>query len=190
MRARTVLPVLTVAAALALTGCGSTTPDAADTPAPTSAPTSGTAVATTQAEEVTIEDAWVKAADSGMSAAFGRITSTGEHDVTIVQVTSPASTVLEMHETVEDATGAMVMQPKQGGFTIAAGGSLTLEPGADHIMLMDLVAPIVAGDEIDLTLTFSDGSSTTVTAPAKDYAGANESYAGGEEHAGMDMGDQ
>jgi len=50
-------------------------------------------------------------------------------------------------------------------------------------MLMDLTAPLVAGDDVTLTLTYSDGTSSEITAPVKDYAGANENYEGGE----MDM---
>ena len=50
-------------------------------------------------------------------------------------------------------------------------------------MLMDLPEPVVAGDELSFTLTFSDDSTLDFTAPAKDYAGANENYEDG------DMGD-
>ncbi|WP_068478056.1 copper chaperone PCu(A)C [Pseudoclavibacter helvolus] len=159
-------------AALMLTGCGTST---------TSAPDSGPA--TSAAESVTVENTWVKAADSGMSAAFGEINNTGEGDVTIVSVASPASTALELHETVENETGEMTMREKGGGFTIAPGETLTLEPGGNHIMLMDLPEPVVAGDELSFTLTFSDDSTLDFTAPAKDYAGANENYEDG------DMGD-
>ncbi|MGO2749700.1 MAG: copper chaperone PCu(A)C [Pseudoclavibacter sp.] len=153
-------------AALALTGCT----------APASTATADPTAATSAAESVTVENAWVKAADSGMSAAFGEITNTGERDATIVSVASPASTALELHETVENETGEMTMREKGGGFTIAPGETLTLEPGGNHIMLMDLPESVVAGDEVSFTLTFSDDSTLDFTAPAKDYAGANENY--------------
>ena len=67
---------LLVAAALGLAGCAST-----DT---------GTTAAT-EADSVTITDAWVKAADSGMSAAFGELANTGDSDAVIVSITSDAS---------------------------------------------------------------------------------------------------
>lgn len=174
MHARAFLPTLALASVLALAGCGSSAEDPAAA--------SGTAAA----DSVTVEDAWVKSADSGMSAAFGQIENTGDVDVTVVSVTSPASSALELHETVEDETGEMVMREKDGGFTVPAGGTLALEPGANHIMLMDLTDPVVAGDEVTFTLTFSDDSTLEFTAPAKDYSGANENYVGGDE---MDMGD-
>lgn len=155
---------LGAAAALALAGCATATPEQGAKPA--------------AGQSVTITDAWVKAADEGMSAAFGDLANTGDSDVTLVSVTSTASTSMQLHETVDNGSGSMVMQEKEGGFTIPAGGALTLEPGGNHLMLMDLTAPIVAGDEIEFTLTFSDGSDYTFTAPAKDYSGANETYTG------------
>ena len=87
---------------------------------------------------------------------------------------------VELHETVENETGEMTMREKGGGFTIAPGDALTLEPGGNHIMLMNLPQPVAAGDELSFTLTFSDDSTLDFTAPAKDYAGANENYDGGD----------
>ena len=170
--------ILLVAAALGLAGCASASP---------SVP------ATTEADSVTITDAWVKAADSGMSAAFGVLENSGDTDATIVSVSSEASSTMQLHEVVDDGSGSMVMQEKDGGFVVPAGGSLTLEPGGFHFMLMDLTAPLVAGEEATFTVTFEDGSTMEFVAPVKDFTGANENYNGGDmdmgdDHSGMDMG--
>lgn len=176
MKTRTITRLSVVAlAAFALAGCAPTVATDAEVPA----------AAVVEADSVTINDAWVKSAEEGMSAAFGVLTNEGDEDVTIVSATSEASSMLELHETVEDDAGQMVMQQKEGGFVIPAGGTFTLEPGANHIMLMDLTAPLAAGDEATFTLVFDDGSEYTFTAPAKDYTGADETYVGGD----MDMGD-
>jgi len=173
MRTRTTsLLALAAAAAIALSGC-----------AASAAPEAATQTA---ADVVTIDDSWVKSADSGMSAAFGELKNSGTEDVTVVSAETPASSMIELHETVENDSGEMVMQPKDGGFVIPAGGSFMLEPGGNHIMLMDVVTPVKAGDTVTFTLTFSDGSTMDFAAPAKDYSGANESY---EPDASMDMGD-
>lgn len=169
------LGALLAAATLALAGCG-TTADAA--PDDAAAPAG---------QNVTLTDGWVKAADSGMSAAFGGLTNAGSEDVTVVSATTEASSMLELHETVENETGEMVMREIEGGFVVPAGDTLALEPGGNHIMLMDLVDPLEAGEEVTFTLTFSDGSTYEFTAPVKDYSGANENYVGGD--AEMDMGD-
>lgn len=156
---------------LALTGC-----------APESTPTE--AAARPAGDSIAIEDAWVKSADEGMSAGFGTLVNSGDDDVTVVSVMSEASTMIELHETVENEAGEMVMREKDGGFVIPAHGKLALEPGANHIMLMDLTAPLTAGSDVTFTLTFSDDSTYEFSAPVKDYSGANENYEGGEEHDG------
>ena len=133
-------------------------------------------------------DAWVKTAPDGMTAAFGIIDNDGHHDVTLVSASTPAASAVELHETVQSGT-AMQMREKDGGFPIPMGERLVLEPGGNHLMLMGLTAPIVAGDEIEFTLVFSDGEEVTFLAPAKDYAGANEEYAGDHDEHGDGHGD-
>lgn len=159
------------ALALALTGCGA--PAGADPAVPAG-------------QSVQVQDVWVKAAETGMSAGFGQLRNTTDHDVTVTGVTSAAAGTVELHETLENESGQLVMQQKQDGFTIPAQGSLDLEPGGNHIMLMDLPAPVVAGQDVKFTLVFSDQSTLDFTAPAKDYAGANENYDGGEDAAHTD----
>lgn len=164
--------------ALALVGCSTTPTGTTEDDAPAAA---------VAGDSITISDAWVKSAASGMSAAFGELVNDSDQDVTVVSATSSASPMIELHETVMSDSGEMIMQPKEGGFTIPAGGSFMLEPGGNHIMLMDVTTPLKAGDEAEFTLEFSDGSTYTFTAPAKDYTGADENYVPGDD--GMDMGD-
>ena len=166
-------------ALLALAGCS----------APANTASSPVPDAPIASDSVVMTDAWVKSAEEGMSAAFGELQNTGDQDVTIVSATSEASTMLELHETVANDAGELIMRPKEGGFVIPAGGTLSLAPGGNHIMLMDLVSPLTAGAEATFTLTFSDGSVFTFTAPVKDYSGANENYEGGDMDMDMDMGD-
>ncbi|MFD4461963.1 copper chaperone PCu(A)C [Nocardia sp. NPDC058480] len=133
-------------------------------------------------DRISMSDQWIKAADSGMSAAFGNLRNTGDVPVTLVAATSPASDRVEIHEVVPDSTGAKTMRPKEGGITIPAHGEVTLKPGAEHLMFMDLKQPLRTGAQTSLTLTFSDGSSTVVSAQVRDFAGGNEHYAPGAEN--------
>ena len=167
------LAALVAISLAALTGCASTS-----MPNETAATPAGDAVS--------IDDAWVKAVDGGMSAAFGVLENDGDEDLTVTSATTDASPMVELHETVENESGQMVMREIEGGFVIPAGGELLLEPGANHIMLMDLAQPLTAGDEVTFTLTFSDDSTFEFTAPVKDYTGANENYEESDEHEGMD----
>ncbi|MFF2275904.1 copper chaperone PCu(A)C [Agromyces sp. NPDC058126] len=161
-----------LAALLLLSGCAGTAGAATgETAAPTAAAEA--------AASVTVEEAWVKAADDGMTALFGNVVNDGP-DATLVGASTDAAEMAELHETVE-SDGTMQMRQKEGGFELPAGETLALEPGANHVMLMGLTGPVQAGDEVTVTLEFDDGSTLEVTAPVKDYAGANEQYDDGHE---------
>jgi len=178
LRAGAVLGV----AVLALTGCSSGDG--------TTAQRKETAAHATAADSITVEDAWVKSAAQGeMTAGFGTIENSSDEDVTVVSVESPASSMMELHETVENDSGQMVMREVEGGFVIPANDHLHLEPGGNHLMLMELPEAVNAGEEIVFTLTFSDDSTLRFTAVAKDYAGANENYEGDMDHGDMEHDD-
>nr|WP_084486935.1 copper chaperone PCu(A)C [Nocardia sienata] len=156
-----VLRALTAATAapLLLLGCSS----ASDDP-------------TTAAESVTITDQWAKAAGSGMSAAFGELHNAGDREVTVVAASSPVSATVELHEVATDSGGTPFMRPKAGGFVIPARGELSLVPGGEHIMFIGLHGALRTGTDAPVTLTFSDGSTTTFTAQVRDFSGNQEDY--------------
>lgn len=175
---------------LLLAGCGneSDSPEAQD-PASSSASDAGTvANGADAAASLTLEDPYVKAAESGMTAAFGTLVNNGTEDVTLVSATSDVATAMELHETIADGSGSMVMQPKEGGFVIPAGASHELAPGGDHLMVMDLTRPLQPGEDVTLTLVLADGSTTDVVVTVKDVTGADEEYLGGTDTGDMDMG--
>jgi hypothetical protein len=152
------LPLLAVGA-FVLGGCGD---DAATTETADQGP-------------VAVSDAWVKASDMQMTGSFGVIRNTGDADLTLVSAQTSASPMTELHEVVEK-DGQMVMQPKQGGFAVPAGGEHVLEPGADHIMIMQLEQPLTAGDDVDITLTFDDGTTYAYTAQVREADVGDETY--------------
>jgi hypothetical protein len=154
-----------VALVLPLTACGSDTDSA----------TSSSPSASVQAAAVTLSEGWVKAADTGMTAMFGVLTNSGDADVTLVAGTSPAAAKVEVHE-MAMVDGSMVMRPKAGGIVIPAKGTHELKPGGDHVMLMGITAPIKPGQDVTVTLSTAQGSTVTLTAQAKTYAGGNETY--------------
>ncbi|MDF2846206.1 MAG: copper chaperone PCu(A)C [Oerskovia sp.] len=176
-RRATLLGATVTLALLAVAGCsGTPSGSPSGTPSGTaSSNASSGASASTVADHLTATDPWIKAAESGMTAAFAVLHNDGDQDVTVVGATSDLSPV-ELHEMATDDSGTMVMRQKEGGLTIPAGGEHALEPGGDHLMLMELSAPVQAGAEYDVTLELSDGSTLVVTAPARTFAGAKESY--------------
>ncbi|WFE66167.1 copper chaperone PCu(A)C [Micromonospora sp. WMMD714] len=157
--------------AVGVAGCGPSDPSATARSGPAASATAS------PAGVLGIRDPWVKAADRGMTAVFGTLVNDGDTDVTLASAATPVSP-MELHEmTTKD--GAMVMRQKQGGIVIRAKGVHVLEPGGDHLMLMDLSQPVRAGDELTVTLTFGDGRTQRFVAVAKPFTGAQESYAPG-----------
>lgn len=171
-RAPVLLAALGVAAALGLSACGSDREEAASE----------------QAAAVTIEDPWVKAVDEGMTATFGTLTNASDEDLTIEAAASDASPRVELHEMATDESGDMVMQEKEGGIVVPAGGEYELGPGGDHIMFVELPEAIVPGQDVTVTLTFSDDSTMSFTAPARSFAGAQEDYDPDAEGEGSEGG--
>lgn len=187
---KTVLSLVAAAAmAVSLTACGgsessetSASETTTSTSASASASTSATATsdASAGASALTLEDAWVwayKADDPNpdMSAMFGELTNTSDKDITLVSGTSDSAPKVELHEVVTK-DGKQVMQQKEGGFVVPAGKSITLQPGGDHIMLMDLAAPMTVGTEVLLTLTDADGTEHMFTGTAREGTMEQEPY--------------
>lgn len=180
----------TILAGLLLGGCGAgpapeeaaagdqTQAPSATEAAPASGPQSATESATESAAPLTVHQPWVKAAESRMTGAFGVLTNNGTEDLRVVAATSPSAMKVELHETVAGPDGTFTMAETTDGFTIPAGADFALEPGANHLMLMGLEEPLLAGDEVILNLELEDGTVVEFTATVKDFSGANESYHG------------
>ncbi len=71
----------------------------------------------------------------------------------------------------------MVMQEAKNGITIPAHGSVKLMPGSFHMMLFNLIKPILVGDTVTLTVEFADGSTTDVVGTAYSIENGKEKYA-------------
>lgn len=86
-----------------------------------------------------------------MAAIYGEIDGGGATD-RLLAVQTSAATTAGMHRSEMDG-GVMRMRPVDA-YDIAADTPLRLEPGASHVMLMGLGAPLVAGEHFSVTLTF------------------------------------
>ncbi|SIO87297.1 copper chaperone PCu(A)C [Nocardiopsis sp. JB363] len=171
-----------LALSLALAGCGGGTDDDAEA-------REGGAEETENAPaagSLGLDDPWIKAAtiEDGMTAVFGALVNEGDTEVTVVAASHEDAETVELHEVTTQGADA-TMSEREGGFPVPANGTLQLEPGGDHIMLMGLTADLEPGAESTVTVELSDGSTTTFTAVVKEHAGANEEYEGDhEEHGG------
>lgn len=87
------------------------------------------------------------------SAAYFVIENRGENPVVLSSVTTPVAERAEIHRTVVENNVAR-MEPMADGVEIAPGETFNFEPGGYHVMLLDLVQDLKAGDYFALTLTF------------------------------------
>jgi len=121
-----------------------------------------------QADDVTIKDAWVRAAppNAPALAAFMQVTNHSAKTLSIVDVrTSLAVDHIELHRT-QMKEGVMKMIPHKV-IPVPANSMTILKPGSWHIMLIKPVKVPAPGDMVELTLVFDNGVEKTVHAPVR-----------------------
>ncbi|CAN2176422.1 COG2847 Copper(I)-binding protein [Candidatus Nanopelagicaceae bacterium] len=106
-----------------------------------------------------------------MTGSFMTISNSSDEDVTLTGGSSESAGIIEIHEVID---GAMV--PMSGGLVIPAKGNVKLRMGGYHVMLMELAEKLAPGDEVTVTLEFSNGETVDYTAPVKEIAMDDEVY--------------
>ncbi|MGB1109494.1 MAG: copper chaperone PCu(A)C [Gammaproteobacteria bacterium] len=116
---------------------------------------------------VSIESPYARAVPPGTpnSAVFMGVSNTDSVDHALVSAASPASEVVELHTHImEDGLAKMREVPK---IDVPAGGQTMLKPGGLHVMLIGLKQDLEIGQQVEVTLTFEDGSKKHFSAPVK-----------------------
>ncbi len=116
--------------------------------------------------QTTVTAPWVRGTVTAQKAtgAFMQIQSkTGGK---LVSISSPAAGVVEIHEMKMD--GDTMQMRRVSALDLPAGQPVDLKPGGYHVMLLDLKAPLKAGDTVALTLVVEapGGKSETITVNA------------------------
>jgi periplasmic copper chaperone A len=129
----------------------------------------GLALAPPVNAQVTVANPWVRGTVAGQKGTGAFMQLTSVVDITLVDAASPAAKIVEIHEMKID--GGMMKMKAVDRLPLPAGQPVELRPGGYHVMLMDLPAPLKAGDVVPVTLTFEDkaGRKTTlvVNAPVR-----------------------
>lgn len=108
---------------------------------------------------------------SRIGAVYMTIANRGAGDDRLIAAATPAAERAEVHTHVH-AGGMMKMQPVES-VDLPAGHGVTFEPGGLHVMLMQLRAPLKAGETFPMTLSFERAGTleVTVTVEARGRAG-------------------
>jgi periplasmic copper chaperone A len=122
-------------------------------------------VAHTQTPVLTVHDAWAREPMGGrnMTGVFVVVENAGATPRAIVSASTDAAEKVELHE-MKNEGGMMRMSPVRQ-IDVPARGKVELKPGSFHVMLFGIKGKPAAGDTMQLTLTFDDG--TKVTTPAQ-----------------------
>jgi len=120
--------------------------------------------------QVTVKDAWVRATVTQQKATGAFMQLQAASNSRLVEARSPVAGVVEIHEMVMD--GSTMRMRAMPGLDLPAGRSVELKPGGYHVMLMDLKAPIAAGQDVPLTLVFEGADKKRETVEIKASARA------------------
>ncbi len=108
-----------------------------------------------QAQELKVQNAWVRATVQGQKATGAFMQITAPATTTLVGVSSPVAGLTEVHEMKMDGD-VMRMRPLTQGLELPAGTAVQLKPGGYHLMLMDLKVPLQKDSMIPITLSLRD----------------------------------
>lgn len=145
-------------AALSLAACNPSEP--AKAPA---------AETTTATAAVSATDAWCRPSPNGAKAGGCYVTLTAASDDRLMSGSTPRAGSLQVHE-MKTENGMMKMAELTAGLPLPADQAVALAPGGNHLMLIGLTAPLVAGETVPLTLQFASAPAITVQAQVRQPA--------------------
>ncbi|HXH73299.1 MAG TPA: copper chaperone PCu(A)C [Mariprofundaceae bacterium] len=130
------------------------------------------------AAELQVKDGWVRLVPpvADTTAAYVTLANPGDAPVVIVGVASDVAGMAMLHAMTMQ-NGRMEMSGLER-LEVPAHGEVSLAPGGNHIMLMELKHALAAGDAVELTLQYGDGTTQKLTLKVVDARG----------HMGQGMG--
>jgi periplasmic copper chaperone A len=118
-------------------------------------------------ENINISELWISEAPPTASvlAAYARIQNTSEKEQTLILITSPIFSKIELH--LSKIANGMATMKKHNSLIIPAKSFIELSPGSYHLMLFNPDTSLKAGDSATITFTFASGMSTSIEAKVK-----------------------
>jgi copper(I)-binding protein len=104
--------------------------------------------------QIHVDNAWARATPPGAKIAAGYMTIRNDSASAdrLVSASSPAAARVQTHVTKTEGGISRMREVK--GYDIPANGSFELTPGGSHLMLVDIKAPLKAGERVPLVLRF------------------------------------
>lgn len=119
------------------------------------------------ADSLNIESAYVTALIPGqeVSAGYISITNLGDQDQILQSFSSSAAQMVQLHETT--MSNGMMSMDRIDELVVPAGGSIDMQPGGLHLMIMGVDKEAFAGDSIDMQISFASGEVIDINIPVK-----------------------
>ena len=106
-----------------------------------------------QQGDIAVTGPWTRAAgQNGTGAGFMAIANRGTAPDRLVGASSPLARVTEIHTHLRE--GDILRMRPVAAVDLPPGGTVTLQPGGFHLMLIGLKEPLVQGQAVPLTLRF------------------------------------
>lgn len=131
------------------------------------APAAASGCAAAPDGEISVRDLWIRPAAAGQTstALYATVCNRTGAPQALVAVAADGVETVELHETrrSEDGTVSMV---KMDRFEVPAE-TASLAPGGAHVMLIGLPGALEEGSFVDVSITFSNGSTLMASAPVR-----------------------
>jgi periplasmic copper chaperone A len=113
---------------------------------------------------IKVDHAYIRATVPGQQVAGGfmKIENKGIADQ-LLSASSPAAGEVQLHEMAMEGSVMKMRQVKD--IPVPAGGSVELKPGGLHLMLMNIKAPLAAGESVPVKLKFAKAGEVEVKMP-------------------------
>lgn len=151
-----VVPILVLAATMALTGCASQSGTRG---------AAGRSAADAGPPRISASDPFIPLpASPAVAAGYVTVHNTGGTADRLVKVSSPDARSVTMHRSTSTS-----MEPLES-VAVPAHGSAVFSRGSDHLMIMGLHRTPVVGDTVEMDLTFAEAGTVVVEMPVKPLA--------------------
>ncbi len=112
------------------------------------------ATALAQQAPIRVETAWARASagEAKNGAAYMTLHNLGAGPDKLLSVASPVAGKIELHNHI--MVGNVAQMRPVDAIEVSPGSPTVLQPGGLHVMLLDLKAPLKAGQSFPVTLNF------------------------------------
>jgi copper(I)-binding protein len=121
-----------------------------------------------QAKQITIENIWTRVgAEKGNSAMYFDIVNNTPNDDTLINASSDAADLVEVHETYKKDEDRMGMRRVER-VPVPAKSTTRFKPMGHHVMLIKLTGDLKLGDTVNAVLTFQNSGEIKISSMVKD----------------------